>query len=76
VCKTSARHRRDVLLKGGNTNTVGSYAINIYVHRPRLEQCHLDDGRRVCFLSRDSDGKFKALVLSVSGADEKNCKVK
>ena len=41
-----------------------------------MEQRPLHDGRRVFFLSRDNDGKFKSLVLSVSGADAKNCKVK
>ena len=66
-----------LLLKSGNSNTVGSYALNIYVRAGDAWNNALSTmaGGSI-FLSADSDGKFKALVLSVSGADEKNCKVK
>src|SRR5262249_32699221 len=56
-----------LLLKSGNTNTVDSYALNIYVRAGDAWNNALSTmaGGSI-FLSRDSEGKFKALVLSVS----------
>jgi hypothetical protein len=66
-------------LKGVTCTTVGSYGLNIYVRTDHAWSNALSTmvGGPV-FLSTDKGDytKFKALVLSISGADEKHCKVK
>ena len=66
-------------LKGATCTTVGSYDLNIYVRTGDAWSNALST--TVCcdvFLSTDKEDytKFKALVLHVSGADNKHCHVK
>jgi hypothetical protein len=64
-------------LKGAVCSTVGSYDINIYVRTGHAWRNALSTRVGAAFLSTDKEThtKFNALVLSVSGADDKNCRV-
>jgi hypothetical protein len=64
-------------LKGATCTNVGSYDLNIYVRTGKSWSNALSTKVSRVYLSTDSgDIKFKALVLSVSGADNKHCHVK
>ena len=64
-------------LKGAVCSTVGSYDINIYVRTGHAWRNALSTRVGAAFLSTDKEThtKFNALVLSVSGADNKHCHV-
>ena len=65
-------------LKGATCTTVGSYGLNIYVRTGQSWSNALSTTVSDVFLSTGKEDytKFKALVLHVSGADNKHCLVK